>query len=106
MKGTKYFCEKSKHNQMIKYLSIVAGVLLSLNSLAQTGSIKGSVTFTDGNPTEFVNVYIKGTTTGVNTDKEGKFTLEKVVAGNHTLVASSIGFKTSEKLLKLSSYLP
>ena len=88
---------------MAKYLSIIAGVLFSLNSLSQTGSIKGSITTIEGQGAQFVKLYIKGINVGTLTDKEGKFILENITSGSHTLVASSFGLKTVEKQVEVKA---
>jgi iron complex outermembrane recepter protein len=86
---------------MTKYLTIISGLLFSLNTLAQTGSVKGTVKSKEGAAIEFANVYIKGSSIGVTTDKNGNFQLEKITIGSHTLVASSVGLKTIEKLIEV-----
>ena len=48
----------------------------------------------DGQPLEFVSVVEKGTTNGVNTDANGRYTL--TVSSKATLVFSSVGYKTQE----------
>lgn len=63
-------------------------------ALAQTGSIAGKVTTNDGEPAEFVNVYLKGTSKGTSTNQQGKFEITDLEAGNYTLSASSIGLTT------------
>lgn len=81
---------------MVKYLSIIAGVLLSLNSLAQTGTIKGTITTADGKSAEFINVLLVGTGQGAISDTEGKFEITNVKVGNYTLKISYIGLETKE----------
>jgi iron complex outermembrane receptor protein len=82
---------------MAKYLSIIAGVLFSLNSLAQTGTIRGTVTTSDGKPAEFVTVVIKGTGKGSTTNLLGEYTINTVPAGEQTLITSYVGTKPVEK---------
>ena len=57
-------------------------------------SVTLSITDEENSPLPFVNVVIKGTTTGGTTDVNGKLTM--VVPENSTLVISFIGFKTQE----------
>lgn len=57
-------------------------------------TISGIVVDIDGNPLPGVNVVIKGTTTGVITDRDGYYSIE-VIKGS-TLVFSSIGFINQE----------
>jgi TonB-linked SusC/RagA family outer membrane protein len=60
-------------------------------------TITGTVTDAKGKPLEGVSVLVKGTTTGVYTDKDGKYTLSNV-PDNATLVFSFVGMKTQEFL--------
>jgi TonB-linked SusC/RagA family outer membrane protein len=57
--------------------------------------IKGTVKDNVGNPLPAVNVYIKGTKTGVYTDFDGSYTI-RLSNPNSVLVFSYIGFKTKE----------
>ncbi len=77
--------------------TIVIIVLCSVNSIAQTGTIKGNVvdkqseiTLT-GATIELLNVEQK---IGVTTDVKGLFRLENVPIGRHTIRISFIGFET------------
>ena len=63
---------------------------------AQTGSLSGSVT--DANTNDAlpgVNVIVKNTTNGTNTDFNGNFSLNDVKSGD-VLVFSYIGYQTLE----------
>ncbi|QMU27720.1 TonB-dependent receptor [Adhaeribacter radiodurans] len=60
------------------------------------GSIKGSITSTDGNPVGFVNVYIKGTNKGAITTEDGKFYIKNIKEGSYTLIASFMGLQAQE----------
>lgn len=59
--------------------------------------VKGTMKDSSGEPLIGVNIVIKGTTTGIVTDMEGKYSL-KVPLGS-TLVFSYIGFNTREMLV-------
>lgn len=82
---------------------------------AQTSTIRGFVYEKEtGEPAIFVNVYLKGTTNGVNTDINGYFSLVKVGKGSHTLVVTGIGYDTvsqevvvaDEEIISKKIYLP
>jgi len=63
---------------------------------AQSGSITGSVTDSNTNdPLPGVNVIVKNTTNGTNTDFNGNFSVDNVSAGD-ILVFSYLGYKTYE----------
>lgn len=65
------------------------------NANQQSKSITGKVTDSTGGPLPGVSVVLKGTTSGVITDNEGKYTLLKVPE-NATLQFSFVGMKTQE----------
>lgn len=63
---------------------------------AQKGTVTGTVI--DGEfvePMAFANILVKGTTTGTNSDFDGKYTLE-LDPGTYTLVFSYVGYATQE----------
>ena len=63
-------------------------------SFAQEKSVTGTVTAaTDGLPLPGVNVIVKGTTRGVQTDFDGNYTIKASVG--ETLVFSFIGMKNT-----------
>lgn len=77
-------------------LTVVAVFSFSMSLLAQK-TVTGTVTaVSDGFGIPGVNVIVKGTTIGVATDIDGKFTLE-VPDENVIIQFSSIGMKTVEK---------
>jgi len=49
----------------------------------------------------FITITIKGTNIGTATDATGHFNLKNVPAGEHTLVASAVGYKSIEQRIKL-----
>lgn len=57
--------------------------------------IAGRIQDADKKPVAFASVFLKGTTYGITSDKSGDYCLA-VPAGDYTLVASAIGFKTNE----------
>ncbi len=76
---------------------LIVMVLCSINSIAQTGIIKGNVidkqseiTLT-GATIELLNIDKK---TGITTDINGRFRLENIPIGRHTIRISFIGFDT------------
>lgn len=56
-----------------------------------------------GEPIPFTNVYLKGTTIGVNTDLNGFFTLAKVQPGNYTLLVTSLEYDTISENISLKA---
>ncbi|MGS2737949.1 SusC/RagA family TonB-linked outer membrane protein [Sinomicrobium sp. M5D2P17] len=77
-------------------LLIIASLLFGMDAMSQELSISGNVvTEDDGQPLPGVNVVVKGTTNGTQTDFDGNFTLNNVKT-NATLIFSYIGFETQE----------
>lgn len=66
-------------------------------SFAQQKSVTGTVVDETGIPIPSVNVFIKGTTDGTQTDFDGNYTVE--VGSDQTLVFSYVGFLTQEILV-------
>lgn len=73
-------------------------ILFHLSALAEvnTGTIKGTVS-NNGKPIPFASVAIKGTTLGTTANEYGKYEIESVPVGNLFIVASAVGYKSSEK---------
>lgn len=79
---------------MRKFYSLVLLLLLGTAAFAQT-TVTGKVTDSKGDGLPGASVSVKGTTTGVITDADGKYTTS--APSDATLVFSFIGFKTVEK---------
>ncbi|MBE6310346.1 MAG: SusC/RagA family TonB-linked outer membrane protein [Bacteroidales bacterium] len=67
---------------------------MGFTAVAQTGKVSGVVKDANGEPLIGATVMVKGTTNGVSTDVDGKFTIGN--AAGKTLVVSYVGFKTKE----------
>lgn len=82
---------------MRKILMFFAVVLVTVSAaFAQTRQVQGTVTSAeDGSGVPGVMIQVKGTTLGVMTDADGKYTLN-VPAGSNTLVFSFVGMKRVE----------
>lgn len=64
-----------------------------LTVVAQTGTIRGSVTDEDGNTLPFAAVQVVNTNVGTATTESGKFTLNNVPEGYQTIEISTLGFQ-------------
>jgi TonB-dependent receptor len=74
-------------------------LLLGVAAFAQKGTVAGVITATEAGklqPMPFVNVVLKGTTTGATTDLDGKFSFQ-ADAGEHILQISFVGFEPAER---------
>lgn len=79
--------------------------ILSSHLFAQspTGSVKGIVTDAAETPLPGVSIYMEGSDLGTATDKNGGFELAGVPEGEITLTATSIGYITLKKTVKVKS---
>src|SRR5688572_18270714 len=76
---------------------MLALLFINLTVLAQSGSIQGRVTTSDGQPAGFVNIYLKEISKGTASEENGNFHLKNVKAGSYTLISSLVGLQTLEK---------
>jgi Fe(3+) dicitrate transport protein len=71
---------------------------------AQSGRITGTVLErSTGEPLEAVNVIIRGTTIGTSTNRDGRFTIERLAPGDHTVVATALGYSVDEKQITVGT---
>ena len=85
-----------------EHLMLMIVLLLGFTAFAQAQNISqltGTVTDDKGMPLPGVSVVIKGTTKGVATDFDGKYTLTEVARGA-VLEFSSVGYKTLDLKVK------
>ena len=75
--------------------------LLAYNPNDETGSLSGKVLDLKQQPIIGASVVLKGTVRGVATNDKGEFTLKNVEIGTYTLVISSIGSQTQEKIVEI-----
>lgn len=67
-----------------------------------SGTIKGNVKTSDGQPAPYVNLYIKESPNkGATSDEQGNFTIRNVKEGSYTLVTSFVGFQAVEKTVEV-----
>src|SRR5690606_34665607 len=70
-------------------------------TFAQQQTISGTVTDDTGLPLPGVNIVIKGTTTGTQSDFDGNYSIN--ASPNQTLVFSYVGFASQERAVTASS---
>ena len=89
---TKYFI------YMHKRIGLLIVLVFSLNAaMAQNGTIRGFVyEKSTGEPLSYINVLLKGTKIGVQTDVNGYFSIPQLQAGTYTLWTSLLGFDTAQ----------
>jgi iron complex outermembrane receptor protein len=89
---------------MHRYLLFLSVLLLATVSsvFAQTGTLKGKISDTNGEPLIGANVVIKGTTTGTITDLDGNYQIPNVAYGQVTLVSTFIGYASLEQTVNVN----
>ncbi len=76
---------------------LTAFLIISFYAHGQKGGIAGKVYDNVNNqPLPFVNIIIKGTTTGATTDIDGAYEFKNLKPGSYSLVATFVGYKTKE----------
>ena len=84
-------------------LLIVSGVAAIAQKSSPTGEIKGVIRTSDGHPAESVSIGIKGTSIVTASDKDGKYEIKRIKAGNYTLIISFTGLATKEVGIQVKS---
>ncbi len=79
-------------------------LLFSIVVMSQSLTIRGTIVDHNNAPLPGVNVLVKGTTKGTQTDINGNYTLT-ITSGSYTLIARFMGFKTQEKQITLNTSL-
>jgi len=85
---------------------VISALLLILTTtvMAQTGTVKGTVTDAKNNESLIgTTVMIKGTTIGTTTDFDGNYLIPKVQPGKHTLVVSFISYDPQEMEIEVKA---
>ncbi|NTE00626.1 SusC/RagA family TonB-linked outer membrane protein [Agrobacterium tumefaciens] len=78
----------------LKTAFLAVAMLCFIQLQAQTSLISGTITTTEGTPLPGISVKVKGTSQGVSTDAQGKFSVKG--ANPCVLIISGIGYQTRE----------
>ena len=85
-------------------LAALAGLALVPAVSAQTGTIVGTVTDAgSARPLESAQVYIEGAGIGTLTNSSGRFLLVNVPAGEHTVIAELVGYRSASQTVTVSA---
>ena len=90
---------------MYRTLLLLLAAFLSFSLLGQKGTVSGTITTVEGGklqPMPFVNVLLKGTSTGATTDLDGKYSFQ-TDPGAYTLQVSFVGFEPMERAITVSA---
>jgi iron complex outermembrane recepter protein len=68
-------------------------IFIQTITFGQTGSIKGKIITSDGQPAEFVNVGLIGTKKWASTNANGEYQINEVQPGKYSLKVSTIGLE-------------
>src|SRR4030095_5074806 len=80
---------------------LVTCLFVTINAMAQTSTLKGSVRDVNGIPMAGASVILDGTKKGTVTDASGNYEL-KVAPGSYTLIISYVGVVTQRKQITVS----
>jgi iron complex outermembrane receptor protein len=83
---------------MKSFLFFVACILCHTILFAQdTGSIRGTIKTSDGNPAAYVNIALEQTSKGTVANASGEYKLTGIAPGTYTLVASFVGLSSQRQ---------
>lgn len=95
MKNSKILSLFGRMGKLQRLFLIALFSVLAIGAAAQSKTVSGTVVDQTGEPVIGANVLVKGTTNGVITDLDGRFTLSNV-PNNSTISISFIGYKDQE----------
>lgn len=84
----------------MRIIFILLITLVSVTTLAQTGTLKGKIT-SKGNPVPFADVFIEELSIGTNANLDGVFTLEKIPVGTRRIQFKLIGYQSQSKVIDI-----
>lgn len=88
---------------VLLYVSFGSAWLTTTVVAQDTAVIEGTVTDVEGRPLPGANVRIAGTQQGVSTDADGAYRILAVEPGTQTVVASFIGYETTQETITLTA---
>lgn len=77
--------------------------LITTGVWAQNGIVNGKVTTSDGNPAEFVNIILVGSSKGTVVNTDGNYELKGLKYGTYTIRASFVGLESQDKTVTIES---
>ena len=87
---------------MYKFTQLILFFIAITGATAQTANIEGAVTDANNIPLLGVNVFVKNSQKGAQTDTNGHFKINNIPEGTHTVYFSYIGFKNQEVTVTLT----
>jgi Fe(3+) dicitrate transport protein len=87
----------TKLNLQMKWFLIFLSILVfSVSSIAQTGTIVGTITNSLGQKTELATIYLREANKTILSNREGRYAIYDIPPGTYTLVVSFVGLETRE----------
>lgn len=87
----------------MRKLVILLLQFFTIAAYAQTGKIAGTVTTKDGQPAEFVNLIVSGSSKGAMVDAKGNYQIDDVKVGSFQIKASFVGLESQTKSVTVES---
>ncbi|WP_042257203.1 TonB-dependent receptor [Cellulophaga lytica] len=81
---------------MKNLMTLVMLLVATIAATAQNTTLTGKVTDVDNTPLMGVNVLVKGTALGAQTNFDGAFSIANLESGTYTVLVSYLGYKTKE----------
>lgn len=78
-------------------------ICCSVSSYAQNGSLKGTITTSNGKVAPYVNIVVKESGKGAVSSEEGAYLIGGIKAGDYTVIVSFTGLKTIEQRLHINA---
>ncbi|MBP0904594.1 TonB-dependent receptor domain-containing protein [Mariniflexile gromovii] len=88
---------------MKKQLTIILFLSLNMFGFSQSGTVKGIIKDSNNSSLFGVNVSVKNTTKGKQTNENGAFEISNFQSGHYVLAISYLGFKSKEIPFKVNS---
>ena len=87
-------------------LFVLTAVMLLINTIAfaqQSGTLKGTITTSDGKPAAYISVGLKGKGLGNVTNDKGLYEILRVKPGTYILKVSAVGMQNLEKTITIQA---
>ena len=83
--------------------NIVSIYLLLMSTFMVGQTISGKITTENGDEIPYANLYLKKTKIGTSSNDQGFYELNNITKNSHTLIISSIGYKTKSIKINITS---
>jgi outer membrane receptor protein involved in Fe transport len=88
---------------MAKLFFSILFFVFSIATLAQSGTILGTINFKDGKPVDLASVFIENTSFHTYTDEKGFFKLTDIIYGTHAITINYFGKESETVTVNLNS---